>query len=512
MHWRRAFWSAQILVDGVTAAAIWTLVLVVEIGPTNVGRVATRSWMLVALATVATLVLLWRRLLYTGFLSPARSEEGLAVLTATGLATSIVAIASNLLDWPVGAWELVLGGSLFYVVRSLVRGTLRELTGRERILHDDLDVIIVGVGEDALELYELMIDHPESGLRPLGVVGDAEVAERFGLTPLLLGTTDRVVDVLRRNNADAALITPTGFRGPAFRRLSRTIQRSGLPVMLSNGVSRQPEGGFSVRALSHEPITVLTPARTGRRFGLAAKRLMDVVASLVLIVVASPLLVLVAAVIRLESKGPVLYRSTRVGFGGEKFEMLKFRTMIDGADQQHASLAAKNERTGPIFKISSDPRVTRFGKLMRDTSIDEIPQLINVIRGQMSLVGPRPALAAETEAFDAELQNRMRMKPGITGLWQVEARENPSFSAYRRLDLHYIENWSSVYDLGIMIATAERVLISLALIPLRPFVQRGSDRIRSRASDVIDLRDIVQVVIDDVDAPIPGIRRAATEV
>ncbi len=512
MQWWKRFWYAQMVLDGVTASLVWILILGFDVGPTSVGRSFKQSWILVAVATIATVILLARRMMYTALLSPTRSEEGLAVLTATGLTTSIVAVTGNLLDWSVGAWELVLGGFVFYLARLLVRGTLRQLSGRERMLQQVLDVIIVGASEDAGELYELMVDHPESGLRPLGIVGDPEVGKQFGLTPLMLGPIDRVVEILGLHNADAALVTPTSFRGPAFRRLSRTIQRSGRPVMLSNGISRLAEGGYSIRNLSHEPITVLKPSRTGRRFGFAVKRVIDVVASSLLVVMTLPILLLVAIAIRLGSRGPILYRSARIGFGGKSFEMLKFRTMVDGADQQHASLMAENERTGPIFKISSDPRVTRLGKLLRDTSIDELPQLINVLRGEMSLVGPRPALPEETEAFDSELRNRMKMKPGITGLWQVEARENPNFSAYRRLDLHYVENWTPLADIGILIATAEHVLISLALIPLRPFVKHGSDHVRDKAEDVIDLRDEKPVESTRTEAHGVHIGRAVTEV
>ncbi len=146
--------------------------------------------------------------------------------------------------------------------------------------------------------------------------------------------------------------------------------------------------------------------------------------------------------------------------------MIKFRSMCVDAEARLASLRAANERTGPLFKLDGgDPRVTRIGKFLRATSLDELPQLINVLRGDMSLVGPRPALASEVAEFPAELNARHQVRPGITGLWQVEARDNPSFEAYRRLDLFYVENWSLALDLIILLGTIDQVL-------LRPLVGR----------------------------------------
>ena len=149
--------------------------------------------------------------------------------------------------------------------------------------------------------------------------------------------------------------------------------------------------------------------------------------------------------------------------------MLKFRTMVVDAEARLAALELDNQRRGPLFKLDVDPRVTRIGRFLRASSLDELPQLINVLEGEMSLVGPRPALPAEVAEFPIELRERHRVRPGITGLWQVEARDNPSFDAYQRLDLFYVENWSLALDLVIMLGTAEQML-------LRPFFNRRTRR------------------------------------
>ena len=162
----------------------------------------------------------------------------------------------------------------------------------------------------------------------------------------------------------------------------------------------------------------------------------------------------------------MLFRQRRVGRDGVEFEILKFRSMCVDAEARLAALRAEhNERSGPLFKLERDPRVTAIGRFIRAFSLDELPQLLNVLRGEMSLVGPRPALPSEVAEFPADLHARHLVRPGITGLWQVEARDNPSFGAYRRLDLFYVDNWSLLLDLIILLGTIEQVLV-------RPFMSR----------------------------------------
>jgi lipopolysaccharide/colanic/teichoic acid biosynthesis glycosyltransferase len=180
--------------------------------------------------------------------------------------------------------------------------------------------------------------------------------------------------------------------------------------------------------------------------------------SLAVLVLSLPLLVLAALAIKVTDPGPVFFKQVRVGKNGHLFTLYKFRTMVVDAEKRMAALARDNERNGPLFKMQGDPRVTKVGKLLRLSSIDEIPQLLNVLKGQMSLVGPRPALPKEVLEFDDDLRRRELVKPGITGLWQVEARDSPSFDAYRRLDLFYVDNWTLIGDLDIMLDTLEHML------------------------------------------------------
>jgi exopolysaccharide biosynthesis polyprenyl glycosylphosphotransferase len=203
-------------------------------------------------------------------------------------------------------------------------------------------------------------------------------------------------------------------------------------------------GGFPVIELHGQPI----PA-----FGLAVKRVIDVVVACVGFVVAAPSLAVAALWIRLDSPGPVIYSALRVGKKGKKFRCYKLRTMVEDADAHKETLRAANERNGPFFKIQNDPRVTRCGRWLRKYSIDELPQLVNVLRGDMSLVGPRPHPVDDYERYTLEHLRRLDVKPGITGLWQVKARRDPSFDKTMALDMEYIENWSLRMDFGVLLKT-----------------------------------------------------------
>jgi exopolysaccharide biosynthesis polyprenyl glycosylphosphotransferase len=357
-------------------------------------------------------------------------------------------------------------------------------------------VVVVGAGLEARELAELIIDHPETRLELAGIVGNLGVAERSGLADIWIGPTGRLVELMHQHEVTGAIVTATGFRSEQFRSITKELFGSGYDVHVTTGVSRMWEGRFEVRSLAHEPLIVM-----GRNEPAAwqelAKRGVDLVGASVAILLAAPVMLLAALAIKLEDRGPIVYAAPRAGRRGEFFSMYKFRSMVVNADELKAKMAEQNERSGPLFKVSNDPRITRVGRFIRETSIDELPQLFNVIKGDMSLVGPRPALPEEQQAFDEELRERGRVRPGITGLWQVEARSNAAFNAYRRLDLHYVENWNIGLDLRILLATAEQVVVTFALLPLRLIRRRQGASIDGISGagandtnpDVIDLRD-----------------------
>jgi exopolysaccharide biosynthesis polyprenyl glycosylphosphotransferase len=192
--------------------------------------------------------------------------------------------------------------------------------------------------------------------------------------------------------------------------------------------------------------------------GLLLKRVLDVVLSAIAVILLSPVLIAVAVAIKLDSHGPVFYSSERIGKRGRVFRCIKFRTMVRDAERRRADVMHMNEREGVLFKITNDPRITRLGRFLRKYSIDELPQFFNVLRGDMSIVGPRPPLASEVKEYKLSHLRRLDVLPGVTGLWQVQGRQDPSFDSYISLDVTYIENWSIWLDLKIIGRTIGVVL------------------------------------------------------
>jgi len=212
-------------------------------------------------------------------------------------------------------------------------------------------------------------------------------------------------------------------------------------------VESQPKAGDRVR---HSESAI--------QFSVFMKRIMDVVASTILLIVLGPLMLAIAIAIKLESPGRVIYRSLRVGKNGRRFNCYKFRTMVTGSDGLKENLRRFNERRGPFFKIADDPRLTRLGGFLRKYSVDELPQLWNVLRGDMSLVGPRPHPVEDCAQYTSEHFRRLTVKPGVTGLWQVLARAHPSFETCMTLDLEYMNHWSLLLDCKILLWTIPAVL------------------------------------------------------
>ena len=186
---------------------------------------------------------------------------------------------------------------------------------------------------------------------------------------------------------------------------------------------------------------------------LILKRIIDIIGSIIGIVLVSPVLLVTAVLIKLESKGRIFFSQTRVGLHGKEFKIYKFRSMVDGAEALRKSIEHKNEMSGPMFKVRCDPRITKIGRFIRKTSIDELPQLINVLKGEMSLVGPRPSIPSEVEKFEAWMLKRLEVKPGLTCYWQVSGRNNICFEDWMKLDIDYVNNRNMQLDIKLIFKT-----------------------------------------------------------
>lgn len=380
-------------------------------------------------------------------------QEALAVFKAVFLATLLLSAFVYLSGVRIVS-RLVVG---FTGTLNLVALVAWRLWKRTIILHratkgiGTRNVLIVGAGR----IGQALAAHLEEN-KLLGYSFKGFVDASHSTDPRLLGKVEDLVRIAKAEFADEVFISI-----PSERELVKTIaaeaRRHRLAVRvvpdLYDGFGWNAPishiGQFPMMELHREPIPTL---------GLFLKRVSDIVGSGLGLIALSPILAAIGLGIRLDTPGPVFYSSPRVGRKGRKFICYKFRTMITNADAVKHQLRHLNERSGPTFKITNDPRITRFGKFLRKYSLDELPQLWNVMKGEMSLVGPRPHPLDDYEQYQLDHLRRLDVKPGITGLWQVTARRHPSFEANMRLDLDYIENWSLGLDTKIFLKTLQELV------------------------------------------------------
>ncbi len=314
------------------------------------------------------------------------------------------------------------------------------------------DTLIVGTNREAQQLAELL-QSSRVGYRPLGFVATAssQGAAAGGLP--VLGSIGALRQLIAQTEASCMFVASSAVNAEDVKQVLKARRLDGVEIRVT---ANFPGNLAATRVIPQSVAGLLALSVSAVRLtrGQAiAKRTFDLAASSVGLLLAAPLLALIALAIRLEGDGPVLFRQERMGLHRQRFRVLKFRTMVVGAEYMLADLKALNEADGPLFKMRQDPRVTRVGRFLRRYSLDELPQLWNVLRGEMSLVGPRPPLPREVEAYEEWQLDRLEVRPGITGLWQVSGRSELSFEDYVRLDLFYVENWSVAYDLFILSKT-----------------------------------------------------------
>ncbi|MFN8198099.1 MAG: sugar transferase [Nakamurella multipartita] len=324
-------------------------------------------------------------------------------------------------------------------------------------------VVAVGDRHAVGELVADLARSPRAGYRVVGACVSpdpaAPDATHFAGVPVL-GVPADVAEVATELGADAVAVTASASFGPsAVRRLSWDLEGTDTELILAPALTNiagprvhtQPVAGLPLIHVDHP---------TYRGANRIVKRVFDVFGSLALVVLFSPVLLAVAVAIKATSKGPVFFRQDRVGINGETFRMIKFRSMVIDAESRLETLKAEQRDAGNqvLFKMKNDPRITPVGKFIRRFSIDELPQLFNVVAGSMSLVGPRPPLRSEVDLYGDDALRRLLVKPGMTGLWQVSGRSDLTWDDSVRLDVYYVENWSITGDLAILWRTAKAVL------------------------------------------------------
>lgn len=389
-----------------------------------------------------------------------QATEYKRVVTATSSAFGLVAILTVLFAVPGTRDYFVIALPLGLVALIINRKLWRESLTRARARGRSLArAIVVGDTVDTRYVIGQIHQHSASAFTIVGAVGtdDSAPAEIEGV-PVLRGYAD-VADAARTVRADTVIVAsqPHGG-GDVIRNLSWQLEGAATDLVLASRLTDVAGPRIHFRPIEGLPlIHVEIPQFDGAKH--VVKRIFDVAASTLGLIVAVPIMAVVALAIVINDRGPVLYRQERVGRNETTFTMYKFRSMVTDADAKLAEIREFNEGSGALFKVRNDPRVTAVGRWIRKYSLDELPQLWNVLTGDMSLVGPRPPLRTEVETYAEHVHRRLYIKPGLTGMWQIGGRSNLSWDESVRLDLYYVENWSLMGDLVIVWRTV-RVLFN----------------------------------------------------
>jgi exopolysaccharide biosynthesis polyprenyl glycosylphosphotransferase len=450
--------------DGVTAALVFLLMSLVRFGKGPFARIWSDLGIDIRLAAVAFgvvwVAVLWYHGLYRLRARWRLRTEAQDILRSTVLVAALTLSALFVFKQQNVSrlfllWLFVAQPTVTLAIRGFLRLAFSELRRRG---HNARFMLVVGTGKLAQDFADLVEGRPGLGLHVIGHISLPGEGQSVVARPIL-GSLSVIEEILHSNVVDevAACLAPGSANLlEAIASLAadegKTVR---IPLEPSEGSVRNAREeefeGMMVRSLVHDG---------HREAGLVVKRLIDVVGAVVGLVLMSPVLLVTAILIRVRDGSPVIFRQTRVGLHGRPFTILKFRTMVPDAEDRLDEVAHLNEREGAAFKASDDPRMSPLGRRLRRTSIDELPQLWNVLKGEMSLVGPRPPLPSEVVAYDIWHRRRLSMKPGITGLWQVESREEPNFDRWVELDLSYIDRWTLWLDLSILLRTMPSVMMA----------------------------------------------------
>ncbi|MFD4432052.1 sugar transferase [Nocardia sp. NPDC058497] len=381
-------------------------------------------------------------------------EEFRRLFSATLRLFGVLAILALIfqIDFARGYLAIALPAGLLALVVGRVcwRMVLRQWRARGRCR---TAVLVVGSPEAAHAMASVFTEEPTSGYRVVGVcVPEGTGRDEFaaGAGHSVLGDDRSVLEAVRRSGADSVAVAATEHLGPAeLRRMAWELDQLGVDLIVAPGVVDIAGVRLTNRQVAGMPLLHID----GPRYSLAKSRrkaAFDLCFAATVLVLIAPILIAIALAVKTTSAGPVFYRSERIGLDGVPFRMIKFRSMFADADRMADQLIADHGGNPVFFKLKDDPRVTPVGRFLRKYSLDELPQFINVVRGEMSVVGPRPQVQREVDSYDGEMRRRLLVKPGVTGLWQVSGRSDLSVEESVRLDLSYVENWSMLLDLELI--------------------------------------------------------------
>ena len=386
-------------------------------------------------------------------------DEGWRIIKAIAAALVAIAVLSIMTKaelartWFVIAFPAVV--LLVGIERIFARVMFARSRQRGRMLRR---VVVVGRNDEGLLVRDMLDSDPSHGYKVAGFVEDYLDPSSGRSQTELLGDPERTMEVVRNTDSVGVIIAATAIDVGTSNRLIRTLTENGIHVELSSTLCDIAADRLTIRPLGRFPMVYIEPIRR-HGWRAVAKRLFDMSTAATMLLLTLPIQALAMLAIRLTSPGPVFFKQQRVGRDGRMFWVYKLRTMVVGAEELLENVRHLNEASGPMFKIKDDPRITSAGRFLRKTSIDELPQLINVLRGEMSLVGPRPALPEEAAEWEPSLFNRLRVQPGITGMWQVNGRSEAEEDDFGQLDLYYVDNWTLYTDISILVRTVPAVLL-----------------------------------------------------
>ena len=392
------------------------------------------------------------------------TEEYRRLWTATLTTFGAVTVVTSLVKFDIARGYLGIALPLGIGLLTLNRHLARRHIDKKRLAGKFNNRVLVVGNSPAVRSFERCLSRqPDYGYTVVDSRTSDDVRHDLGVTRALVENGpvgDRqsaVAQAVAACSADTVALVSGDLTPDEIRDLSWELERLDVDLVVSPGMADVSGPRLTFRTAGGLPIIhVDKPQYHGaKRF---QKRAFDVCFSALFMVATAPVLIGAAIAIKLESRGPVFYLAERIGLDGKPFQMFKFRSMVDGADNRVGELASISDGNGVLFKLRQDPRVTRVGRFIRRYSIDELPQFINVLRGEMSVVGPRPPLRREVDRYDGQARRRLLVRPGITGLWQISGRSDLSWEDSVRLDLSYVENWSMIADLAIAVGTVKAVL------------------------------------------------------
>lgn len=416
--------------------------------------------LIAAMIGVGWLILLWGCEVYSTESFEPCSDELRRICEATLISGGLVCVANflahHLLSRGFFALAYAFGLTGLLLARLALRAFLNSSRRHGRFAKR---VVIAGSSDQIDEVAAVFRREAWVGYEVLGALTPTGVGATRGGVPAL-GRLDGLVAGVVESGADIVCVAGgSGISATALREVMWQLEPYGVQLAVAPAMTDIAADRVRMRPIGGLPLVVMDPARWAESSS-GAKRAFDLAVTSLVLFVLSPLLALAAWRIKRFDGGPIMYRQRRIGLGGQPFDCLKFRTMVVDADSMKAALAAAHGSDGMLFKLKDDPRVTAPGRWLRKYSIDELPQLFNVLRGDMSLVGPRPQVDAEVAMYDDGMARRLHVRPGMTGLWQVSGRSDLSYEDARRLDIYYVDNWSLGQDLSILRRTFRAVVAS----------------------------------------------------